>query len=93
MNMTPEPQPTALPTNYTGQQWLRIVINDPNADPSRRDRAAIAMANIEAKAAEAVGKKQQADIDAQTIGGGSRWEALVNRGRVEDGEAGLERAN
>src|SRR4051794_10049219 len=88
-NMTPEPNPAALPTNYTGQEWLRIVINDPNADPSRRDRAAIAMANIEAKAAEAVGKKAQAEMDANTVGGGSRWESLVNRGRVDDVETRL----
>ena len=55
-----EPEPQAV-TNYSGQEWLRLVINDSSADPIRRDRAAMAMANIEARAAQALGKKAAAD--------------------------------
>jgi hypothetical protein len=73
-----EPEAQAV-TNYSGQDWLRLVINDPLADPVRRDRAAMVLANIESRAVEALGKKAAADRVAQDCDKGTKWEKLLRR--------------
>jgi hypothetical protein len=77
-----EPEPQAV-TNHSGQEWLRLVINDSSADPIRRDRAAMAMSNIEARAAQALGKKAAADEAAKNCHLGTQWEKLLTFGHSE----------
>jgi hypothetical protein len=57
------------------------VMQDESVDPLRRDRMAIAAAPFVHRRADDVGKKAQAERDAETVHAGSRWEYLVNRGR------------
>jgi len=61
----------------TPLQYLLTVMNDPAADPARRDRMAVAAAPfVHAKPGD-LGKKQQALLDAQDAAG-TNWERLVN---------------
>ena len=57
------------PGNYiSGLEWLRMTVNDVNADLARRDRAAQVLAAIEARKSVALGKKEQAEQAAQWAG-------------------------
>ena len=59
--------------------YMLSVINDPEADPARRDRMAIAAAPyVHARAADtAPGKKEQAEIEAATAERGTKWASLL----------------
>ena len=67
-------------TDMSGTAWLKFVVNDPNADVTRRDRAAAVLANIENRRENKPGKKEQAAIDAHNAGRDpkSPWYRLLN---------------
>src|SRR3954464_11698633 len=71
-----------LPTNMSGIEYLHAVVNDKEADVTRRDRAAGILASIEARRGIAPGKKQQAALEAQWSGYGTDWWDILHR----DGE-------
>jgi hypothetical protein len=58
---------------------LLAVMNDPDADPARRDRMAIAAAPyVHVRAADArSGKKQEAEQAALTVERGTKWDSLL----------------
>jgi hypothetical protein len=53
--------------------YMLAVLNDEQADPVRRDRMAVSAAPfVHAKAGD-LGKKAQAEVDAETAGEGTEW--------------------
>jgi hypothetical protein len=64
----------------TPLEYMASVMNDPTADPLRRDRMAIASAPfIHPKAGgEVEGKKAARDAAAKEAGSGTEWEDLLN---------------
>jgi hypothetical protein len=68
------------PQKYvSGTEWLRQVVNDPNADVVRKDRAAGILAGIEARKSVALGKKEQAEQAADWAGWGTDWWKMLHR--------------
>jgi len=59
----------------TPLEYMLRVINDPAADPARRDRLAMAAAPFchERMADRTIGKKEVAQAKATTAGEGSEW--------------------
>src|SRR3954453_2815789 len=59
--------------------YMLAVMNDPDADPARRDRMAIAAAPyVHGRAADArSGKKQEAEQAALTVERGTKWDSLL----------------
>src|SRR3954452_8660331 len=59
--------------------YMLAVMNDPDADPARRDRMAIAAAPyVHVRAADAKpGKKEEAEQAALTAERGTEWEGLL----------------
>ena len=72
IRLTAEAQEAPDPLTY-----LRSVMADPNADPARRDRAAIALLPYLHPRAEAGGKKA-AEAAARDAERGTDWEALLS---------------
>ncbi len=69
----------AKSAGMTPLEYMLAVINDETAEEVRRDRMAIAAAPfIHPKADAAVGKKEAANIHAQTAHEESAWGDLVN---------------
>jgi len=65
--------------------YMLSVMNDPTADPIRRDRMAVAAAPfVHQRADDRLGKKLRADIDARDIDVGSSWERLLRRDQTND---------
>ena len=60
------------PTNMKPLEYMVMVMNDPDADPLRRDRMAIAACVYVHPRADA-GKKSRATEDAETAGRDSEW--------------------
>lgn len=60
--------------------YMLSVMRDPQQDPLRRDRMAVAAAPfVHPKASDAApGKKEQRDLEAQTAERGTNWESLLN---------------
>ena len=67
--------PEIQPGWQTPLEYMLTVLNDPNADPSRRDRLAIAAAPfVHGRPADAKpGKKKMAEEAAKSAGIGSDW--------------------
>jgi hypothetical protein len=61
--------------------YMLDVMNDPVVDPIRRDRMAVAVAPFVHPKADtiALGKKQAAEQEAQTVDQGTEWESLLRR--------------
>jgi hypothetical protein len=59
--------------------YMLTVMNDPDADPARRDRMAVAAAPyVHARAADAKpDKKEEAEQGALTAEHGTSWESLL----------------
>ena len=59
--------------------YMLTVMNDPDADPARRDRMAVAAAPyVHTRVADAKpGKKEEAEQAALTAEHGTSWEALL----------------
>jgi len=68
------------PANMTPLAYMLAVMNDPNADVTRRDRMATAAAPyVHGRSTDELpGKKQQAQNEAQTALDDSDWSGLVN---------------
>ncbi len=63
----------------TPLDYMLSVINDPSADPLRRDRMAQAAAPyVHPKAGEATGKKEQRYEQAKVAQQGTEWESLLD---------------
>lgn len=62
-------------------EYMLAVMRDDRVDPMRRDRMAIAAAPYvhDKPSDRALGKKEQAAIDAQTAHEGTQWEGLMER--------------
>ncbi len=60
------------PTNMKPLEYMLMIMNDPDVDPQRRDRMAIAACVYVHPRAEA-GKKSRATEDAETAGRDSEW--------------------
>lgn len=75
-----QPKLEDRPPNLTPLEYMLAVMNDPKADRTRRDRMATAAAPyIHGRATEAQpGKKETAQIVAQTAHEESDWSGLVN---------------
>lgn len=62
-----------LPANLSPLEYMLGVMNNPNADPDRRDRMAVAAGPyVHGKMGEQ-GKKAAKDAAAKEVGGGSRF--------------------
>ena len=57
--------------------YMLSVMNDPAADPARRDRMAIAAAPYAHPRAGDVGKKERAEAAALEAGNGTDWDDLL----------------
>lgn len=76
----------------TPLEYMLDVMGDPDVDPIRRDRMAVAAAPfVHAKAdVKEMTKKQEAEAAAQTIDRGTKWEKLLRRNEsLDDSPAGL----
>jgi hypothetical protein len=62
-----------VPAQLTPLEYLRAVLDDESASPSRRDRAAIALARYTEMPVAPVGKKQMLMRAAQTAGADTEW--------------------
>jgi hypothetical protein len=69
---------SAAPTDLTGTQYLRLLINDAGADALRRDRAAAVLAGIENRRDLKPGKKAVAEEGARLAGWKTEWWRLLN---------------
>ena len=58
--------------------YMLAVMNDPKADPVRRDRMAMAAAPYCHRRAVALGKRKQAEEEATTAGAGTDWGTLLD---------------
>lgn len=74
IRLTPEAAGSVSPLAY-----LAEVMNDPTADPARRDRAAIALLPYLHPRAEAGGKKAAAERAAHDAEAGTDWETLLRQ--------------
>jgi phage terminase small subunit len=62
----------------SGTQWLQRTVNDPDADLTRRDKAAVVLATIENRKDLKPGKKEQAASAAKLAGYGTHWWAVLH---------------
>jgi hypothetical protein len=81
-NLTPKPIDMAavqriagskVAANMTPLQYMLLIMNDPEVDPLRRDRMAIAACAYCHPRAADTGKKSRATEDAETAGRDSEW--------------------
>jgi hypothetical protein len=72
--------PAAVPPKggYDGIGWLTRVVNDPTADPARRDRAAAVLAGIEGRRGQPPGKKVLAEQASKLAGWKTSWWGLLH---------------
>ena len=62
-----------VPAQLTPLQYLRAVLDDESASPSRRDRAAITLARYTEMPVAPLGKKQMLMRAAQSAGADTEW--------------------
>ena len=77
--MAPAPPRTArAPGRMTPLEYLLAVLNDPEADPIRRDRAAIAAAPFCHPKAAPMTKRERQEMEAMTAERDTFWEDVLN---------------
>jgi hypothetical protein len=72
-----EAEAAAQESDVTPLEYMMAVINDPKADPLRRDRMAIAAAPFVHPKAGETGKKEERAAQAKTAQNGTEWEDLL----------------
>jgi hypothetical protein len=65
------------PAGLSALAWLLSVVNDPTADPARKDRCAIAALSFQRR--DMPGKRETAEQESKTAAAGTSWEELLSR--------------